>query len=58
MNEKVVFHKQEEDDEDNNGYEAVEKYFGNASTVPLVVDAGLANLQGAHVSTTADKAIK
>lgn len=52
--EEVRLYKQEEEDDDE--YEEIEKYFGNSSTAPLVVNAGLANLQGAHVLTTVDKA--
>lgn len=44
INEKPIIYQQD-----------LDTYFGNTS-VPLVVDGGLANLQDAHVLTTVDKA--
>ncbi|KAG2206094.1 hypothetical protein INT47_003743, partial [Mucor saturninus] len=36
--------------------DVLDAYFGNSSVVPLTVDGGKANLQDAHILTTADRA--
>lgn len=46
--EKSIFDMSEDEDE-------IEKYFGNTTVVPLVVDGGLPNLADAHAMTTVDK---